>query len=107
MDDIIVTDLGRVVAVMVVEECATPDLTGAYNHGVDECPNCGSDNTCVVSHPCVYHTFLPHCYMWYCQDCLLLYEYREVGDHAPNYQTEDSQATRDSICTPDQSNPDS
>jgi len=100
MEDIIVTESGLVYAVMVVEECATPDLAGAYNLGVDECPNCESNNTCIVEYPlhsCPYHPLVPHCYMWYCCDCMLLYEYKLVGDANETYnQAKDSQTARDS-----------
>jgi hypothetical protein len=58
-------------------------------------------------------------YPWQCNKCgtywltgdlldaVVFNEVEEVGDYAPNYQAEDSQATRDSICAPDQSNPNS
>lgn len=83
MEDIIVTTSGLVYAVMVVEELATPDMTGAYNHGVDECPQCGSNNTCVVFHYCPHHLF--YCNMWHCIDCGLLYEYRLIGEARHEY----------------------
>ena len=96
MEDIIVTESGLVFAVMVVDTEGMPDFSTTINHGEQECPSCGSTDTMTVKHPCPYHSM--DCYMWYCNDCLLLWEYRLVGEENAKVdnQTEDSQATRDS-----------
>lgn len=83
--DIQITKVGSTVLIYetdVVEEYCCPDLSSSYNHEEYDCPNCSSDNTCIVKYPnCPNHSLLLYCYVCFCLDCELAWENRLVEEY--------------------------